>query len=311
MITTKPYKIPVIEGEYVNVYNPSPSVYEGNKTACFEPGQLYDEWIINDFSIIRDDEGFFHIIGITHPKPPLFHNSFDFDEYTVHEAEHQLFHCISPTPSIKECLYENAFREEKKLLWATLRTDEQPECWAPCVYKKGESDYYLFYSPHKMRLARSANLYDYTLCPPLFYGKPMMRDPFVIKDEGKYHIIYVEENLMVRKSTDLINWSEAELFQHNPFGENSAQESPFIFFREGIYYLIWCIHDGKNGCYDNRTFVFASENLYGFDKKAPITIISGHATEVFNDGNEWYIASVYYPKNGINIAKLNFISEVY
>ena len=310
MQKTTPYKKPILDGEYVNVYIPKPGVYEGNKSVHFSPGEFYGDWVPNDFTVTRDAAGFVHIIGITHPRPPSFRDSFNFDE-TAHDAEHQLFHCVSPSPSIGGCLYEGSFREEEKLLWAPLRPNEQPECWAPCLYKKGDGDYYLFYSPRDMRLARTADLYSYTFNPPLFRGGPMMRDPFVIEDGGEYHMIYLEDCLLARRSKDLVNWSAPETFQKNPFGGVSAQESPFVFVRDGAYYLTWCIHDGTNGCYDNRTFVFVSDSLYGFDGKAPIAMLPGHAPEFVNEGDDWYIVSVYYPKNGINIARLRFVSEEY
>ena len=83
-------------------------------------------------------------------------------------------------------------------------------------------------------------------------------------------------------------------------------ESPCLIKRDGLYYLLWCIHDGQNGCYDNRTYVFASETLDGFDGRAPLAMLKGHAPELICEDGEWYIVSVHYPVNGLSIAPIRW-----
>lgn len=295
--------IPRIASEYRHVYIPQSDVYLGIETEHFKFGSRYDEWIVNDFTWIKDEpNNTWHAIGITHPKPPVFIDSFHISgDGNIHEAENQLFHATF-SGTLRELLESGVMTEEDKILYPQQRPGERPECWAPCVLKKNKS-YYLFYAPEFMRYATSKDLYVWESKGSLFQGSPMMRDPFVFFEDGVYTIVYVADHLYYRTSTDLLSWSEEEIFQPNPFPAG-FQESPYVFKRNGIYYLLWCIYDGQNGCYDNRTYVFAADSLYEFADKAPLTMLPGHATEILEEDGEYYIASVFYPNNGLNLAKI-------
>ena len=105
----------------------------------------------------------------------------------------------------------------------------------------------------------------------------------------------------------MTEWSDEIIMQTMPFATGSI-ESPFFMKKDDIYYLFWSIFDDTNGCYDNRTFVFASETIDGFNEKAPLTILKAHAPEIVCDGNgEYYLLSVFYPNNGISAVKLKWI----
>ena len=73
----KKIPIPAFDGDYVRIYNPSPDVYNGVDTEHFRNGEVYSEWITNDFSIVNDN-GTFHIVGITHPRVPGFIDAFNY-----------------------------------------------------------------------------------------------------------------------------------------------------------------------------------------------------------------------------------------
>jgi len=93
------YKIPKI-GDYIHVYKPEKAVFAGPDSIEFKTGTEYDEWVPNDFSVIKGDDGW-HLIGITHPKPARFINSTDcFPD--IHDAEWQLFHAFCPCEKLKE-----------------------------------------------------------------------------------------------------------------------------------------------------------------------------------------------------------------
>lgn len=68
---------PYLDGEYVRIYQPYGDTYNGIGTEHFKSGEYYDEWITNDFSIIKDGDTF-HMVGITHPKVPGFVDAFDY-----------------------------------------------------------------------------------------------------------------------------------------------------------------------------------------------------------------------------------------
>lgn len=131
-------------------------------------------------------------------------------------------------------------------------------------------------------------------------------DPYVFYEDGIYTMVYVTENLYYRTSSDLLHWSDERLFQANPFCSSASQESPCLFKKHGRYYLTWCIYDGQNGCYDNRTYVFAANSLTEFSGKTPIAMLKGHAPEIVSENGQDYILSVYYPENGLNIAKIQW-----
>ncbi len=305
MINLVKYKKPYIVSDYTNVYSPPSDTYKGIDSLCFKHNTFYKDWISNDFTVIKGLDKKWHMIGITHPTPDGFKDDFEFDMDTIHDAEWQLFHCISENEFLKDNLHKEAFIDQPKILHPQDRPGEEKECWAPCLLLKDEK-YHLIYSPHHMRLATSSDLSEWKVEGSIFQGNPMMRDPFVYFENSMYYMIYVEDHLYVRTSKDLFNWSEPKLFQKNPY-KNASQESPFLFKKDGVYYLVWCIYDGLNGCYDNRTFVFASKSLDGFDGISPITMLKAHASEMVKDEDvEYYIFSAFYPYNGVNIAKIEW-----
>ncbi|MHB1454084.1 MAG: glycoside hydrolase family protein [Saccharofermentanales bacterium] len=301
------YSAPFISGEYVNVYQPTADTYKGPDSICFKNSTFYEKWVANDFSMVKGPDNRWHMIGITHPSPDGFINGFEFDGRTLHDAEWQLFHSVGMHEELKDNLYKESFIDQSKILYPQDRPGEQNECWAPCVLRK-DSKYHLFYSPKSMRLAVSPDLFHWDIMGTLFEGSPMMRDPFIYYEDSIYHMIYVEDHLYVRTSSDLQEWSEPRLFQKSPF-IHAAQESPFLFKKDDVYYLIWCLHDGLNGCYDNRTFVYCNKSLDGFDGISPITMLKAHAPEIIQDEDgQYYIFSAYYPYNGVNIARLEWES---
>ena len=306
MVVTSRIQAPVLAGEYRPIYIPSPDVYRGPDTPCFRQGEEYLQWIVNDFSFLKDDKGVWHAIGITHPQPPRFTSAFDFDETNIHEAESQLFHAVFEG-SLRELMKGERMEEKEKLLYPQQRPGELPDCWAPAVFP-WDSGYRMLYTPGSMRTAVSPDLYQWTPTGELFRSDNFgMRDPYVYVENGIYHLIYNDgEILWHRETTDFAQMSEPRLLQSHTFGRLSAMESPCLIKRDGLYYLLWCIHDGQNGCYDNRTYVFASETLDGFDGRAPLAMLKGHATELICEDGEWYIVSVHYTVNGLSIAPIRW-----
>ena len=92
-MTERKIKKPVITDEYINIYKPQPNIYKVVNTENFVSGAKYDEWITNNFTVIRESDTR-RIFGITHPRPKGFVSAFEYDK-DVHEAEYQLFHCTA------------------------------------------------------------------------------------------------------------------------------------------------------------------------------------------------------------------------
>lgn len=298
------YDIPYLKSPYTTVYRPGGDVYLGPDTLSFKNSQYYEDWIVNDFTVIKGVDGY-HLIGITHPKPKGYVDPYHHNPDTLHEAEWQLFHAFSPCLQAEELLRENSFTDKEKILYPQQRPGERNEIWAPHCIKKGDL-YYLIYSPGEIRLALSADLYHFTPKGTLLTLEPFDRDPNVCFDGQQYILTYVAGNtLQYRTSPDLLSWSDPSLLQTNPF-RNGMSESPFLIRRKGIYYLFWAICDGLNGSYDNRTFVFASESLDDFEGRSPLTILPAHAPEILQEEERYYLASVFYPANGVSIAPLGW-----
>jgi len=306
IIKERKIKKPVITSEYINIYKPQPDVYKCQDTKSFRKGKFYNDWIANDFTVIHE-KGVWHIYGITHPRPDGFISDYEYgDDTDIHEAEYQLFHCTAKGESFAEVFKSNTFKDEEKVLPACERPDEKPEIWAPYVNRVGD-EYFMIYSPGVIRYAKSKDLYHWEKGCNLFGTDDSdARDPYLFcDDDGEKYLIYCEDDVVkCRKTKDLLEFEEEFVLQKNPFGRSS--ESPFMLKKDGIYYFMWCIWDGRNGMYDNRTYVFASETIDGFEGIAPLTMLEGHAPEFVTDGDDTYILSVFYPENGINAAKIEW-----
>jgi len=300
------YKKPVICSDYINIYSPEADIYNGPDTNSFKHGQKYDTWIPNDFTVTRQNDTW-HIFGITHPKPPRFVDGFESANYDVHEAEYQLFHCSASGATFNDVMHKGSFKDNEKILYPAQRPHERPEIWAPHI-ERSDTGYMMIYSPHIMRYAVSSDLHNWESGHVLFECDTAdARDPYLFHDDdGSKYLIYCQGNkILYRKTSDMISWSESKVLQTNPF-KSGYSESPFMIKRDGVYYLMWCLYDGKNGVYDNRTFIFAADSIDGFEGLAPLTMLEAHAPEFVTDGDNTYILSVFHPNNGINAAMIRW-----
>lgn len=297
--------VPSFDGDYVHIYKPKGDVYKGKNTFSFETGKFYENWKPNDFSITKYD-GKWHMIGITEPFPKGFVNGYVY-ETGAHECEHQLFHCVAEGDSFADVLYEDAFKDEPKILYPQDRPGEAPEIWAPHIMElDGEMN--VIYSPWAMRRASTKDFKEWTLHGAMFYCREAgARDPYIFVEDGKYYFIYTaSERLWYKVSDDMVNWSENKLLQDVGYLK-CEKESPFLLKRGDYYYLFWSIWDGRNGSFDQRTMVFAGKTFEDLRNSAPITMLDGHAPEFVKDDNgDYYMLSVYYPNNGISAVKLKW-----
>lgn len=304
---SKRIPIPEFDDNYINVYCPSGDIYKGIDTPSFKNLQHYDEWITNDFSVLKEGQTW-HIVGITHPRPKGFINEFEFDMSDVHEAEYQLFHCCACGERFQDVFFEKSFKDCEKILYPQERPDEKPEVWAPHLMKYQDC-FHIIYSPQEMRRMTSKDFLVWEKAPILFKCKDAeARDPYIFEENGSFYCLYTENGyLKYRVSVNMKDWSEENILQA-PFFANCQTESPFLLKREGIYYLFWCIYDSRNSCYDNRTMVFAAETIEGLFDSAPITMLKAHAPEIVVDRDgSCYLLSVYYPQNGISAVKLKWV----
>jgi beta-fructofuranosidase len=297
------YKKPVIAGEYTHVYIPGADVFPGPAAMCFKAGEKYADWAPNDHAIIKGSDNKWHAFGITHPTPPDYKPPLEYNRETIHAGEWLLFHTVAGEGKFKDNIRNGAWRDLPKILYPSQRPGERNEIHAPFIVEK-DGLYYMVYGPDPVRLAVSKDLYNWELKGALFTGHPTTRDPNILFHDGKYLLTNTVENyLLLRTSGDLVRWSEpVEIFRMNRKGD---PESPVMVFYDNAFYLFWCIWDDDNGPYDNRTFVYRSEDPFNFKDAPLVAELKAHAPEVICDeyGN-WYISSAEWPYRGISVAPL-------
>jgi len=290
---------PRLVDPFVTVYRPQPDVFPGPDSESFVAGQRYEDWVPNDHTIVKGPDGRWHAFGITHPAPPAGAG--------VHEAEWMAFHAAAGPGALGENLRDGAWEDLPKVLAPASRPDERKELYAPFVIER-DGVYHMIYGPTDMRLATSTDLFDWTPQGALFTQDGGARDPCVLLHDGRYIIVYVAHHtVFARTSPDLRQW-DAEPVEIFRMTRPGTPESPVLIERDGSFYLLWCIYDGTNGSYDNRTFVYRSDDALSFIDAAQVSAFEAHAPEVVQDTDgEWFVSSVEWPRRGMSLAMLEWV----
>lgn len=292
-------KVPYQKNEYVHVYQPAGATFQGPSTENFTEGVYYDKWLANDHTIIKGNDGYWHMFGLIFPYPM---------PGRVHEGGAQTFHAVSKSPTFKDA-HIDAGWEDKPQVLTRIVTNHSPNM----VEKDGV--YYMIYGRSSAQLATSTDLYNWTVEGEVFnsdaygYGDP--RDPHILKDGDTYYISYcIENGIAMRSSKDLRNWSEPKIiFQP----EEYDPESPSVIHYDDKYYLFVCVwnkHKFKlldiDDYFPQITNVYVSDNPEGpYQESSLVTTLNGHAPEIFQDEDgDWFISSAQYPYCGISIDKL-------
>ncbi|WP_157961122.1 family 43 glycosylhydrolase [Lutibacter citreus] len=302
--------IPKQENKFVEVYQPKGDNFFGPDTKFLKEGQWYERWVPNDHTFVKAEDGKWHIFGITHPYvDPKLGN--------VHDGEYASFHAISSSTNFKETLKEDHYLDLPKILTPKQRPGEITANHAPYIVKK-DGLYNMVYGHSPIRLATSPDLYNWTPKGNLFEEEKGARDPNLLFHKGTYYITYCSEKCVrMRTSKDLINWSEAKtILVTNEFDP----ESPSIIFYNDSFYLFVCAWEKGSwdgiilqGAYTHKAYVYLSDDLndFGTDNEKEITILNAHAPEIFKDENgQWYISSVVYPNEGVNVDKLEWVEKI-
>lgn len=294
-------KIPKICSEYVNVYIPKSDVYLGNDSKSFTYGKTYNNWEINDHTLLKGNDGCFHSFGITHPVVSNMEG--------IHEAEWQSFHAVTKVGNFVDFFKEDSFLEKPKILYPKDRPNESESQHSPTIVLKDDT-YYMFYGPCAIRYAISKDLYNWIPKGAVFTDHKTSRDPHLYFENGVYHMTYCVKNYVVmRTSTDLLNWSDSvKIFEMTTSGE---PESPVILKYDDMYYLVWCLWDETDPTCDpycDESFVYASTDIFDFKNKKVVATLKAHCPEFFVDENgDYYISSAHKPCVGLNVAKIEWI----
>jgi hypothetical protein len=280
------------------------SVGAGAFTRIYDPsiGEA-QPWYINDHTIVRGDDGTWHLFGITHQEPA--------------DPEHEINFAHATAPSLHGPWTKQPF---------ALTVDPsygETHLWAPYVLK-ANGRWYMFYAAggtdhtqSEISVATSTDLWHWTR----YRGDPMFRDgfdardPFVMRVGGRWVMYYDATSdpaggnhvVAYRTSTDLMHWSDRHIAFTDPstgtFG--GPTESPYIVRHNGAYYLFI----GPRGGYVG-TDVFVSHDPLHFDGAAQVGHIASHALEVVQDtDSSWWVTSAGWAQGGVYLAPLDWSQE--
>ena len=321
----KAFLKPEITSDYVYIYEPQGDVFRGPDTENLVTGKHYPSWQPNDHCFIKDRSGIWHAFGITHPASNPGER--------LHQGEYSLFHIspgnvsanflpgntsgnisvsasgnISSGNAIGYLFAPESWKDRPKVLNPNERPGENLFIFAPDIIK-ADAQYVMIYGPAPLRMATSRNLLNWTPYGPIGVATNASdRDPNFMLHDGVYYLTYCAGNsIQTSTSTNLRDWSApVEIFR--PEKDSYQCESPILLHHEGKFYLFWCVWDSGDpdgDAYDNRTFVYCSDNPLDFKGKPLLTELKTHAPEIIRDDNgQWFISSAEYPKRGISVARL-------
>ncbi len=184
----------------------------------------------------------------------------------------------------------------KDIIWAKERA------WAPAIAQKN-GKYYFYYSANTNIGVAVAGKPVGPFKDPL--GKPLvvkgalkgqMIDPMVfVDDDGAAYLYFGQGNCnMVKLNDDMISFDSASMKVIHPQGYN---EGPFVFKRNGKYYLMWSEYDTRDPRY-SVAYAISDSPLGPFTKAAGNPILKGrgvvkgaghHSVVKVPGKDEWYI----------------------
>jgi beta-fructofuranosidase len=137
--------VPVIQGEWIHVYQPQPDAFPGPDSPRFKTGKRYGDWQVNDHCILKEPDQRWHAFGITHPAIPGH-------ELNPHEGEWMSFHAVAGEGTFKQHAKPGAWKDHPKILPPSARPGEIKENHAPfTVFHDGQ--YWMFYGKSPIRYA--------------------------------------------------------------------------------------------------------------------------------------------------------------
>ena len=294
----------VVARDWIHIYDPSIGENE--------------PWYVNDHTFYRDNQGTWHLIGITHAEPFM-----PFDEK-------HLAHATAPALS-------GPWTKQPFVLSADEARGET-HLWAPHVITHDDL-HWMFVcaggsSPAKYRLhlATSEDGWDWTRHAgnPLVVDGYEARDPMVLRVDDRWVMYYTATSapgggnhvVVAAASNDLVNWSGRTVVYRDELTGTGAgpTESPFVVARDDRYYLFMgpadygaamaALQRGEKldwATAYSSTLVLASDDPLHFDRSDEVGHIAAHAAEVIvdEDGSDW-ISHCGWGQGGVYLARLDF-----
>ncbi|KAA3660244.1 MAG: hypothetical protein DWQ10_07115 [Calditrichaeota bacterium] len=302
--------IPKQANEFIWIYKPAGDHFFGPDTKHLKEGQWYNDWVPNDHTFVKGDDGKWHIFGITHPRVDS-----DPIKEGIHEGEYASFHAVSSANSFKGTLKKHHYADLPKVLPPKERPGEVLANHAPYIIKK-DGLYQMIYGHSPIRLAVSKDLFKWQPKGELFSDSDGTRDPNVLFHNDIYYVVYCSiKSVRLVKSKDLVHWTKPKVILTT---RKFDPESPSLIYFNNSFYLFVCswdgVWDGKDiqGAYQHKTYVYHSKDMmdFGVDDEKEITTLNSHAPEIFQDEDgKWYISSVEWPNRGVSIDKLNWEAQ--
>ncbi|MFI9508281.1 glycosyl hydrolase family 32 [Nocardia sp. NPDC052566] len=275
-------------------------VRAGAFAKVYDPSAGADrEWYINDHTLVRAEDGGWHLFGITHPEPADPFHEIEFAHATATDLH-------------------GPWRKRA----AVLTVDEEygeTHLWAPFVITSG-GRHFMFYAGGgadrtraAINLATSKDLWHWTRHPrgPLFRDGYDARDPMVLRIGEKWVMYYCATSaahgghhvVAYRLSSDLVHWGERHIAYTDPTVGTEAgnTESPYVVRHGSSWYLFI----GPRPRYVG-TDVFRSDNPFRFRIGDKVGHIAAHAAELVQHDGRWWITSAGWGQGGVRLAPLTF-----
>jgi hypothetical protein len=250
---------------------------------------------VNDHCVVRGPAGRWHVFGITKATPDV--------------APHQeRWFCHGSGAS----LAGGAWKEHGRVC------DFGTRAWAPSVAFDGER-WVMLYGPDRLRAAvcDDDRLEDWHEVPCSLTGGPLgavLRDGMIFRLDDDSWLLYAtgkrgrEGAVSVSVSENLLDWRFVRFaLRTAPSAPKqppwAATESPFVFRREGRYWLsITYTTSGAGPADYHDTLLFASGDPFDFGSYAGgeeglAGRLAAHAPEylVDPDTGQWYVTSAGWP----------------
>lgn len=278
----------------------------GAKRHLLDASPSADEpWYINDHTLIRADDGRWHVFGIWHPEPadPLHEDLF--------------LHASADDLAGSEWTVHDPVLPARRDLGET-------HVWAPHVIAH-EGRYWMFYAggtddhaAYRMSLATSEDLFTWHHHEQtLFVDGFDARDPMVVRDEHCWLMYYTRNSapdggfhqVGVRTSEDLLTWSEAEIaYQSTVSGTfGGPTESPFVVRTARGWILFVC----ESTQYDRTLAYFSTDPLHFEDAGRIDVDLDEHCAEIVTDpasGRTW-ITGGGWGRGGLSIRELEMLER--
>lgn len=270
---------------------------------------------VNDHTLIFGADRRWHLFGIFHEEP------------FAGESEHDFVHAISEVRDpadwdprsfhLSPCAGGIALRR---------RTDlGETHLWAPHVVRADDRYVMVFQSGgqdgdrSQIRLAESTDLEHWSRVgsAPLFEDLCVTRDPMLRRDGETWTLYYTRcssgsdrrSGVAYRTSIDLRTWSAPAMaltLDSAPAMSNSGYtESPFVFERNGWYYLSVTSYPVAF----DATFVYCSRSPFHFSEP-PITRLQAHAAEwIFTSSGQAFMTHCGPGQGGVWASPMDIASE--